>query len=220
MEALKTGLLFFVILALSACATPVKGLYPPGRGEPTVSIYLVSHGWHAGIVVRRTDIPDDLWLESRDFPEAKNLEVGWGDWDYYQSKDPGVWLTLKAALLPSASVLHVVGFRGPVASYFLTSEIIELAPSPRGFQELVRYIQNSYAREGAKVAKPLGPGLYGNGLFYPARGKFHLFNTCNTWTAHALRAAGYPIAYTITAGTLMSEASRFGKVIQARPAGR
>ncbi len=217
MAALRAGLFFFVILALSACATPVKGLYPPGRGEPTVSIYLVSHGWHAGIVVQRSAIPDDLWPENRDFPEAEYLEVGWGERDFYQSRDPGVWLTLKAALLPNLSVLHVVGFRGPVKSYFLTSEIIELEPSPRGFRELIRYIHNSYAREDAKRVQPLGPGLYGHSRFYPARGKFHLFNTCNVWTARALRAAGYPMSYAITAGSLMSEARTFGKVIQSQP---
>ena len=39
---------------------------------------------------------------------------------------------------------------------------------------------------GERVAR----GLYADSWFYPARGLFHLFNTCNTWTARMLSAAG------------------------------
>ncbi len=218
MAALKRGLLLLVIAAAcGACAGPVKGLHPQSPGERASSIYLVSHGWHTGIVVKRADIPEGLWPENRDFPEAEYLEVGWGERDFYQSRDPGLWATLKAALLPNPSVLHVVSFKGSVVSYFPASEIIELEPSPQGLRELVRYIHTSYAREGAKVAQPLGPGLYGNSRFYPAQGKFYLFNNCNTWTVRALRAAGYPISYAITAGGLMSEARTFGRLVRAPP---
>ncbi len=31
---------------------------------------------------------------------------------------------------------------------------------------------------------------YPDSNFYDARGRFHLFNTCNTWTARTLRAGG------------------------------
>jgi hypothetical protein len=33
-------------------------------------------------------------------------------------------------------------------------------------------------------------GIYPFSLFYPATGRFHLFNTCNSWTAQALTATG------------------------------
>ena len=36
-----------------------------------------------------------------------------------------------------------------------------------------------------------GPKLYQNSRFYPATSRFHLGNTCNTWTAQALDAAGF-----------------------------
>ena len=47
-----------------ACAAPVKDLFPPGDNASTKPIYLVSHGWHAGIVLRRADIPANLWPEN------------------------------------------------------------------------------------------------------------------------------------------------------------
>jgi hypothetical protein len=46
-----------LLIAYCACAGPVKEIYLPSKDEPTRSIYLVSHGWHTGIVIKRTDIP-------------------------------------------------------------------------------------------------------------------------------------------------------------------
>ncbi|EBA12374.1 probable urease-associated protein [Roseobacter sp. CCS2] len=34
------------------------------------------------------------------------------------------------------------------------------------------------------------PGLNGSDLFYPAKGRFHLFRTCNVWVGDMLRQAG------------------------------
>ncbi|MBI2297153.1 MAG: DUF2459 domain-containing protein [Betaproteobacteria bacterium] len=208
---LPRSLLLAAIL-LAACAAPRVAPAPPPEGEPTVMVHLVAHDWHTGIAIRRADIPAGIWPESRDFPQAEYLEVGWGDREFYQKPDPGLWTTLRAALWPTASVLHVVGFPGPVAGYFRASEVIELALPSDGFERLVRYIHDAHERSGAPAAAPLGPGLYGEGRFYPGRESFHLFRTCNVWTARALRAAGLPIREAITSEGLMSQAREIGKV--------
>ena len=137
---MRAGRVHAAILSMSlllvACASPPPGLFPPEPGEPATSIYLVSHGWHAGIVVRRADIPPGIWPQHRDIPDSEYLEVGWGDKDYYMTPQPGLWITLKAGLLPSASVLHVVGFDGPVTRYFSRSEVIRIDLSRAGFERL------------------------------------------------------------------------------------
>jgi len=218
MKAARTGILLVIIVFCCACAGSVKDSY---RGEPAASVYLVSHGKHAGIAIRRADVPSGIWPESADFPEAEYLEVGWGDWDYYQAQEIGLWITLKAAFWPTASVLNVVGFRGPVQVYYPYSEIIEIQPSRKSLERLVLYIHDSYLRNGKSRAEPLGTP-YGNSRFYPAVGKFDIFNTCNVWVARGLRYAGYPItpSFAITAGNLMSQASRFGREIQQQRSGR
>ena len=215
---MKACVLFIGMALLTACATPTGE--PAARaGEPTVPIYLVSHGWHTGLVIQRADIPVGLWPEAGDFPQAEYLEVGWGDRDYYQARDPGLWTTLKAALVPTPSVLHVVGLRGAVAEYFRASEVVELRLPRAGVERLVRYIHDAHAREGTQPVAPLGPGLYGDSRFYPARATFHLFNTCNVWTARALRAAGLPVRDAITTEGLMAQARRLGRAVQAAPGG-
>lgn len=198
-----------------ACAQPRVDFPPPAGGDPAVAIYLVSHEGHTGIVVPRAEIPAALWPEKRDFPRADYLEVGWGDRDYYMGRDQGVWGTLKAGLWPTPSVLHVVGIRGSVAGYFRESEIAELTLTREGFNRLAGYISDEYDRVGNAPAAPLGPGLYGESRFYPARESFHLFRTCNVWTARALRAGGLSVHDSITSEGLMSQAREIGKVVNA-----
>lgn len=217
MSAIRIWILFLTI-SCGACAAPVAEA-PGATGEPRKIIYLVSHGWHAGIVLRRAYIPDSIWPAAVDFPDADYLEVGWGDMDYYQAPDPHLGIILKAALLPTASVLHIVAFSGPTPDYFPASEIIRIEVPAAGFEHLVRTVAASFARDEAGRVKPLGPGLYGNSRFYLSRETYHLFNTCNVWTARALRAADLPIspARTISVESLLSQARKFGMVVQSRP---
>lgn len=199
------------LLLCSACTGPSKAPSFSAGDESLASIYLINHGKHAGLVVRKADIPSGLWPESRDFPDADYLELGWGDWDYYQADAPGLWLTLKAAFWPTASVLHVVGVKGSVADRFAGYEVIRLELEPGGFAKLVNYIHQSFARNGETKARPIGPGYGLNSLFYPARGKFHIYNTCNGWVARALEEAGYPMGAfrPVTADQLMAKARQF-----------
>lgn len=207
-----------VLLACWLLALGCNSLAPvrTDAGSPLVcEIHVVSHGWHAGIVIRRSDIPDDAWPEKRDFPNAEYLEVGWGDRDYYQARDPGLGTTLKAALWSTASVLHVVGFRGPVAGYFPHSDVVALPVTREGLARLIAFIDAAHERPDRTPLASLGSGLYGDSRYYPARGSFHLFNNCNRWTARALRAAGHDISDSITVGGLLAQLER-----RTAPAGK
>ena len=210
-------LLFAGAIPCVACAGPPNGLYPPAANEPTHSVYLVSHGWHTGIVLKRAEVPRHIWPEVDDFPDAEYLEAGWGDWDYYQARDPGIWLTLKAALWPTPSILHIVGFSASVESFFPASDIVRIELSARGFEHLCGYLHDSYARDASGQTTRLGPSLYGDGRFYQAREKFHLFNTCNVWTARCLRTAGVPVTpfFSLTTEQVMSQARKFATPLPA-----
>ena len=133
----------------------------------------------------------------------------------------GLGTILKAGLLPTESVLQVVGFRGPVDRYFPNSEIIRIDLSEPGFRRLCQYFASSYAKDTAGRSQALGPSLYGDGLFYLSRETYHAFNTCNAWTARALRFAGCPItpATNLFVDSLMSNAATFGTVVRPRREG-
>ncbi|HSC94383.1 MAG TPA: DUF2459 domain-containing protein [Burkholderiales bacterium] len=180
-----------------------------------MAVFLVAHEKHSGIAVRRADIPAGMWPETRDFPQADYLEVGWGDRDYYYGRNQGFTDALRAAFgTNNPSVLHVAGVRGSLEKSFPMSEIIEVRLSRGGFDKLVRYIHDAYDRKGAAVVAPLGPGLYGDSRFYPGWETFNLLRTCNVWTARGLRGAGLALEDSVTMEGLMSQARGIGKVVQ------
>ncbi|HEU0204153.1 MAG TPA: DUF2459 domain-containing protein, partial [Burkholderiaceae bacterium] len=58
------------------------------------------------------------------------------------------------------------------------------------------------------------PALYGDGRFYGSRESFHMFKTCNVWTAARLNEAGVPIGSPLTAGSLLAQLRPHAKVIR------
>ena len=62
--------------------------------------------------------------------------------------------------------------------------------SSNGLRQLIAYLDASFDRE---TARETSQGLYLFSRFYPATGEFHLFNTCNTWTARGLQQGGLAI---------------------------
>ena len=173
----------------------------------------MDHGWHTGLVIRADDVPGGVWPERADFPGARYLEVAWGDREFYMDPHAGLGLALKAAVVSSGSVLHVVGLAEPPARYFAGREVVEVALSRPGVEALVRFVDAAHARgEAARVSR-LGPGLYGDSAFYPATERYSLVNTCNTWIADALRAAGCPVtpAWALTAGAVLRQVRGLGR---------
>ncbi|GAB4362918.1 MAG: DUF2459 domain-containing protein [Methylohalobius sp. ZOD2] len=183
---------------------------------PGNAIYVVNHGKHAGLMIRRADIPANRIPERADFPGAEYLEIGWGERDYYQADDPGVWLTLKAALWPTASVLHVVGVSGTPRKAFAGLEVLRVTLNRDAFSRLVRDIDESFVRMNGDKALPLRRGQYGDSWFYPARGRFHIFNTCNGWIADKLKRAGLQLGWVdpFTSDQLMAGLRRSGVAVE------
>lgn len=198
------------MVVAGGCLAPVADLSPPLGDEPAVTVWVLDHGWHAAIVVRRADVEQALWPAVEDFPVATFIEVAWGDRDFYMARPATAWLAIRAAFLAAGSVLHVVGFSTPIAAYFPESEIVELRLSRHGLDALTRFIDAEHQRDREGRPVRVERGLYGASWFYAARGTYHLVNTCNTWVARALRAAGLPVTPTgvITAGGVMRQARR------------
>lgn len=226
---LALALALALVLASAGCAVPVARHATPAAApeQPVHRIWVVHHGYHSGIVVRAADVAPQAWPARRDFPQAEFLEVGWGDRDYYMTHAPGLWLGLRALLWPTPAVLHVVAFDGPVERYFAELGIVELRLSASGFAALVDAVRDSHAREPvtadaqatAEEPPPLGRGLYGASRFYASRERFHLFRTCNVWTAELLAAAGMPLRprTALTANALFAQLRPHGRVLREPP---
>ena len=210
---MREAILFVMIALCGSCVRSEAVVAPLSLESPSKTIYLVHNGWHSGIVVQSADLPSFAVPERADFPNARYLEMGWGDRDFYPARSVGIWTALKAAFLPTASVVHIVGFNAPVTQYFPGISIVKFKVSDAGMERLARYLHDSIDRGDAPHATALGPGLYGLSGFYPAKHQFHMFNTCHVWTAGALRAGGYPFASRPSEKTLLVQAMRLGQPV-------
>ncbi len=177
-----------LVAVLAAAGAPRRAL------AAAATVLVTSNGWHSGVVVRRAAIAETGIPEVADFPAASWLEFGWGDAEYYPNPRATAGLALFAAF-PGPAVLHVSGLAAHPAQVFPSVEVFTLALLPDQHDRLVAALAASFARAGAPRAAPLPtPGLYPFSRFYPATGRFHAFNTCNTWTAGILAAAGLSIS--------------------------
>src|SRR4030043_1972694 len=131
----KRLFLIFIFAIPAGCLGPVKHLYPPSPGDPVKTIYVVSHGWHTGLVLNTADITDQQRLVPEFFKKSKSIEFGWGDEEFYKSKEFSLWITVKAAILPTPAVLHLVDLRFPADIHFPKSGIVKVNLSEQGFKK-------------------------------------------------------------------------------------
>ncbi|MFK5948626.1 MAG: DUF2459 domain-containing protein [Methylococcales bacterium] len=180
--------------------------------------YLVNHGQHAGIVIESKYLSDRINVLQKDFANSDYLEIGWGDSNFYQIPNPHIGHILKAGIFPSESVLHLVGFNGDVTSYFSNSEIMEFKVTSQQLDKLSSQIAASFTTDKYGYIKSLGHGLYGKSFFYRSVESYHIFNTCNVWTARVLKRAGIVIqpSAAITVEDLMGQLRGQGQVIQGK----
>ena len=206
--ALTIVVLLLVIAVVVTARWGDRTLWPPEPGSPTVTVFVVSHGYHAGIIVPRRSLADEasqhgltgLGTVATRFADFDNLEIGWGDEGFYREvptvQSLTVTLALRALFRPgNPSVLHVVGVAADPRASFGNSDIVRLELGAAGFARLANRLDASFAREpGTRLPVELGHGLYGTSLFFRANGAFHIFNVCNHWVAGLLDAAGVPTA--------------------------
>ncbi len=180
----------FCTLLLAACAAATS--LPPADDGPRIhAVRVASNGWHTTIVFERAELAaTGLVAEAADFPEAEFLEFSWGDRVYFPAGEKTFGTTLDAALTATPSIMHLAGLASPPEQTYADIEVVPVVLTQSGFRRLVGAIAGQFERLDGARAQPVSRGLYADSYFYNARGTFHLFNTCNTWTARMLRAGG------------------------------
>ena len=206
-------------LALVGCSSAPRdrSIALPASSDAAKLVWVVSHGWHVGLAVRRADVRADVWPEASGLGDFEHVEVGWGDGAFYPAPRGTVGLALRAAVASEGSVLHVAAFDGPVAAFFARSPIVELRVTPTGFDAFCRFIAAVYARDEDGQPLIVGRGLYGVSRFYAAREPYHVFSNSNQWAVRALAAAGVPVRASLFARGVMTQVETLGVVLRAGP---
>lgn len=197
-------IVFFVLSGCSGKPYAVKN--KPDLDRVTEHVWVVSHGWHTGIVIPREAIEERLPELAERFNYAPFIEIGWGDKGFYQSEEITTGLTLRAMFWSPGSVVHVVSVVDSPACYFRHSQVTELILTKGQLAGLIEFIDRSFARDKQGRVITLKSGIYGDSQFYEGEGRYHILNTCNKWTAKALKSAAIDIDPTLklTSDSVMS----------------
>src|SRR5262245_13789267 len=86
------------ILFTTGCLTRAANSRPPSAGEPATTLWIVDHGWHTSIVIRRADIDRARWPELDDFSAATLVEGAGGRREVDLATPPPSGSALKAAI--------------------------------------------------------------------------------------------------------------------------
>jgi uncharacterized protein (TIGR02117 family) len=198
----------FVVAVIGTARWGDRSLWPAAPGAPVTEVFVVSHGYHAGIIVPRKALAEQgsrrglaaLGYVATRFADYDRLEIGWGDEGFYREvatiESLGVMLALRALFRPgNASVLHVVGVKNDPRVVFPNSDVVRVGLGEPSLERVADRLEASFARdEDGLQPQELGAGLYGPSLFFRANGTFNIFRVCNHWIADLLDAAGVPTA--------------------------
>lgn len=189
-------LLLTYVVVIGFGLIPVNTGFEPA-GEDGVTIYVVSNAVHADIIVPlvtpvmdwRQEFPEDHFVAKRSV--FSHVAIGWGDRGFFLNtprwEDLRMGTAVNAILLPSDSVMHVQ-FTSPRESEMCRAVRI----TPDAYQKLVDYILASFA--GTRETRQRFEMSYNSqDCFYPARGRYHLFNTCNCWVGRGLKRCGVKV---------------------------
>lgn len=186
---------------LSACASPVEGLWPASQGSATRAVVVSLDSWHAMIAFPRENGTEDVGLRteknsSGSEPQSSALgsqhvfeEWGYAERAWYLEDQRGLSGIVRALFWPTEGVVEVGHYdrvwadRTPQPP----AERFAFRVSDEGFRRLRRHLR-------ATIVVETPVGSVGPSTFYPAVRSYHLFHTCHQYAAHALREAGLPVS--------------------------
>ncbi|MEM6321655.1 MAG: TIGR02117 family protein [Bacteroidota bacterium] len=195
----------FGLIAVAAILLFLGILIPKNRAfnkqTEGVTIYLSSNGFHTDFVlpIQQTCFS---WQPFVDFDkyailnkDSGYLGIGWGDRAIYLDLADWSELTLKMAVKtmfwPTPTTMHVTAYNQLPKNEVRIKQFQAITISTSQYLQLCCYILGFFeVNAQQKIQLIEGKGYTEKDNFYEAVGKYHLFNTCNTWVSRGLARIG------------------------------
>jgi len=198
--------LFFLLNFAAGCANKQLEPYLESYDQYQEKVYVIDHGRHTGLVVETKDLAEKIDLQGTVYKRYRYIELGRGDAGFYQDEDESISTTLMALFLSTPAVLHIRGYNNPPGIRYPLSQTLEVRLSRSALNKLLTAVVSSFVLDNQRAVK-VGPGKNEYSGFYKAKGSYHMFYTCNNWTADMVQQADYPISHrwAFFAGSVMRQ---------------
>ncbi len=189
------GVLAFSILYLaSAYILGHLSTHPKKKcPRPDQRVYVHSSGVHIEIIFPDSLLPEALRKDLVHDRKDAFTSFGWGEKAFYTKAK--YWDSLKlstalaAAFLPTPALLRVRGYLKAAPEWH------SLVLCREQVDSLFQHISETFVTGNNGNKKRYRNFHYGpSDYFYEAKGKYSLFNTCNTWANKAFKRASIPTA--------------------------
>lgn len=190
-----------IVIALGLGLVPPCQLFwmTPTTMNREIVIYIYGDFAHTNVLVP-TRSPSINWQEYFPIEQLgtqaqtyRYLGFGWGERELYRQLTPldqippdVAWRALFTSTSPAT--LHVQGFaqlpQAPLAEF-----IVPITLNQSDYLALHQYLWDSFERDAQGQPIWLNQSRQANSSFYAATGQYSAWNTCNSWTAQALRQA-------------------------------
>lgn len=203
--AIVVFLIVYVVAAFSLSKITVNSEEALSQSKE-VEIFIKTNGVHTDIVVPiKNEIKD--WTSLIDVQKTKakdtaatHLAIGWGDKGFYLHTPE--WSDLKASTAFNAafglgsSAMHTTFCKSVAES----PDCVKISISRENYQKLIDYIEDSFQFDSNQNPIFIEATTYGkNDSFYEAKGRYNLFQTCNSWANTALKSSNQKAAlWTVT----------------------
>lgn len=199
-------LLKTLFVLISAAILYLTGAYMAGKipqNDPVpdgeITLYLHSNGVHADVVM---PLSDDLFdwtaiIDPADSPEGRGnakmryVGIGWGERNFYLNTPKWSDLTVPTALQAlsgiNATLIHAYYYEEPPPE---GEHTVKFTVSREQYRRLSANLSRHFKLKQGRAVPIAGAHYSRNDAFYEARGRYHLFNTCNSWLNRRLTESG------------------------------
>lgn len=182
-----------------------NGSHSDQTGDNQYHILLVNGPIHYDILIPISVARRDMaWLSKQgialDHPDVRWLVVGWGARDFYTTIGTYRDISAKAIWrgITGDSAVMQVSVAGPLEDTWPS-----IALDATQMRRLTNAITEDFA-QGAQTQAIDHPGFSDLDRFFAAKGRFHIFQTCNAWVGNIMRQSGVafglwtPTPYVVT----------------------
>lgn len=182
------------------------------------TLYIINNNLHTGIILPVDNKATHAISAMKHFKNFRYTDIGWGEEKFYQEPKDNFCMGARAILLPNTSVIRIEGYSSFTDDIIGWSDYaVMLSLSKDQYIKLISFIEKSFTRDEGNELIITKQKHSGSIIFFKSVYKYHLFNTCNTWIAEALKASGLDVSpfFVITAGQLYNEIKDKGKILKS-----